>query len=123
MVVFDDRDGNENRQALQVLAEVIERRVALSLFAPGVIKLLALASGGHIQDFLSLVHDAAGEFGERITLEHARKATARLTDLYDRTIQQEYVQPLDYVERQRTLPGGPHDGELVSRLWYRIPQR
>jgi hypothetical protein len=39
-----------------------------------------------------------------------------MVDLYNRTIQEELIGPLDYVDQHEELPGGPYDGELVSRL-------
>jgi hypothetical protein len=115
MVRVRRRDAQEDRQALHLMTEGVTRRVAHTVFAPGVIKMLALASGGHIRDFLRLVHDASG-FGERITREDARRAITGLVDLYNRTIEQELIAPLDYVARHEELPGGLHDGELVNRL-------
>ncbi len=78
--------------------------------------MLALASGGHIRDFLLLVRDAATEFGQRITKTDAERAVANLTDLYDRTLEQPFIEPLDFVVKHGVLPGGPHDGELIYRL-------
>jgi hypothetical protein len=112
------RDGKEDKHALNTMAEVVKRRVSPELFASGVIKKLALASGGHIRDFLSLVREAAGEAeaGAQITQAHAKRAIAGLTDLYNRTIQQDFIAPLDYVVQHNELSGGSHDGELVNRL-------
>jgi hypothetical protein len=98
------------------MEDVVARRVARTVCAPGVIKMLALASGGHIRDFLRLVHEAASGFGERITRADAREAVGGMVDLYNRTIQQEFIAPLDHVAQYSELPGGPHDGELVNRL-------
>ena len=78
--------------------------------------MLALASGGHIRDFLRLVHEAASGFGERITRADASRAITGMVDLYNRTIEQELIAPLDYVAQHEELPGGLHDGELVNRL-------
>jgi hypothetical protein len=116
MVRVRHHDGQEERRALRVMEEVVIRRVARSVCAPGVIKMLALASGGHIRDFLRLIHEAASGFGERITKADARRAVIGMVDLYNRTIQQELIAPLDYVAQHGELPGGPHDGELVNRL-------
>jgi hypothetical protein len=116
MVRVRHRDGREDEGALSLLSEVITRRVAPDLFEPDVIKMLAIASGGHIRDFLSLVREAATGFGERITPADARRAIADLVGIYDRTIEQEFIEPLDYVARHGILLGGPHDGELVNRL-------
>ncbi len=118
MVHVRHRNGKEDKNALNMMAEVIKRRVSPDLFAPGVIKKLALASGGHMRDFLSLVREAAGEAeaGVRITQAHAKRAIAGLIDLYNRIIKQEFIEPLDYVARHNELPGGPYDGELVNRL-------
>jgi hypothetical protein len=95
---------------------VVTRRIARIVCAPGVIKMLALASGGHIRDFLRLLHDAASSLGERITRADARQAVAGMVDLYNRTIEQELIVPLDYVAQHGEMPGGPHDGQLVNRL-------
>jgi len=65
---------------------------------------------------LRLVHDAASSLGERITRADARRAVGGMVDLYNRTIQQELIAPLDHVTQYSELPGGPHDGELVNRL-------
>lgn len=117
MVRVRRRDSEkEDRQALAAMTEVVTRRVSRTVFAPGVIKMLALASGGHIRDFLRLVHEAASGFGERITKADARRAISGMVDLYNRTIQQEFIAPLDYVAQYDELAGGPHDGELVNRL-------
>lgn len=116
MVRVRHRDGQEDRRALRMMEEVVTRRVARAVCAPGVIKMLALASGGHIRDFLRLIHEAASGFGERITKADARRAIIGMVDLYNRTIQQELIAPLDYVAQHSELPGGPHDGELVNRL-------
>ncbi|MBI3757832.1 MAG: hypothetical protein HY267_07645 [Deltaproteobacteria bacterium] len=112
------REGKEDRHALNLMAEVIRKRVSPTLFASGVIKMLALASGGHLRDFLSLVREAAGEAEEnpRITQTHAKRAIAAQIDLYNRTILQEFIEPLDYVAQHNQLSGGPLDGELVSHL-------
>lgn len=117
MVRVRHRDRQrENKQALALMQEVVTRRVAPTVFAPGVIKMLALASGGHIRDFLRLVHEAASGFGDRITKADARRVIAGMIDLYNRTIQQEFIAPLDYVSQYDELPGGPYDGDLVNRL-------
>lgn len=116
MVRVRHRDSKEDRRALALMEEVVARRVARSVCAPGVIKMLALASGGHIRDFLRLIHEAASGFGVRITKADARRAVAGMVDLYNRTIQQDLIAPLDYVVQYGELPGGPHDGELVNRL-------
>jgi hypothetical protein len=118
MVHVRHRNGREDRRALDAMSEVIKRRVSPALFAPRVIKTLALASGGHIRDFLFLVREAAGEAeaGTRITRAHVKRAIAGLTDLYNRTIKQEFIEALDYVAHHGELSGGPHDGELVNRL-------
>jgi hypothetical protein len=116
MVRVRRHDKKEERQALNLMTEVVTQRVAPGVFAPGVIKMLALASGGHIRDFLRLVHEAASGFGARITRADASRAIAGMIDLYNRTIEQELIAPLDYVAQHEELPGGPHDGELVNRL-------
>jgi hypothetical protein len=116
MVHVRHRDGKEDRHPLALMTEVVTRRVARTVFAPGVIKMLVLASGGHIRDFLRLVHEAASGFGERITKADAKRAIAGMVDLYNRTIEQELIAPLDYVVQYGELPGGPHDGDLVNRL-------
>jgi hypothetical protein len=111
-------NGQEDTDALEALEEVVRRRVSPALFASEVIKTLALASGGHMRDFLFLVREAAGEATQSATITdaHARHAITGLTDLYNRTIQQGFIEPLDYVAQHRELPGGPHDGELINRL-------
>jgi hypothetical protein len=116
MVHVRHRDGKEDRRALVLMEQVVTRRVARIVCAPGVIKMLALGSGGHIRDFLRLVHDAASSLGERITRADARQAVAGMVDLYNRTIEQELIVPLDYVAQHGEMPGGPHDGQLVNRL-------
>lgn len=116
MVRVRNRDGKEDRRVLSLMAKVITQRVSPDIFAPGVIKRLALASGGHIRDFLLLVRDAATEFGQRITKADAERAVANLTDLYDRTLEQLFIEPLDFVAKHGVLSGGPHDGELIYRL-------
>lgn len=116
MVRVRHRDGKKDQRALALMEEVVARRVARTVCAPGVIKMLALASGGHIRDFLRLVHEAASGFGERITKADARRAIVGLVDLYNRTIQQDLIAPLDYVTQYGDVPGGPHDGELINRL-------
>src|SRR5438552_2166884 len=116
MVRVLHRDGKEDRRALRMMEEVVARRVAPTVCAPGVIKMLALASGGHIRDFLRLIHEAASGFGERITRVDARRAIIGMVDLYNRTIQEQLIAPLDHVAQHSELPGGPHDGELVYRL-------
>jgi hypothetical protein len=116
MVRVRRRDGQKDRRALALMTEVVTRRVALAVFAPRVITMLALASGGHIRDFLRLVREAASGFGQRITTTDAKRAIADMVDLYNRIIQEELIGPLDYVDQHGELPGGPYDGELVSRL-------
>jgi energy-coupling factor transporter ATP-binding protein EcfA2 len=116
MVRVHHRNGREDARALRLLSELISRRVAPEVFAPGVIKMLAIASGGHIRDFLSLVREATTGFGERIMMADAKRAIAALIGIYERTIEQEFIEPLDHVARHGILPGGPHDGELVNRL-------
>lgn len=116
MIHIRHRDGTEDGEALRLISEVIERRVAPTIFAAGVIQMLALASGGHIRDFLHLVRDAALSSEEQINEAAAKRAIANMTDLYNRRIQQEFIEPLDYVAQHATLPGSPHDGELVNRL-------
>jgi hypothetical protein len=109
-------DGEEDKVVLRLMEEIIKRRVAPSVFAPGVVKQLALASGGHIRDFLSLVRDAAMGFGERVTKDDAKRAVASLINVYNLLIQQEFIASLDHVKDNATLPGGAHDGEFISRL-------
>jgi len=116
MVRVLHRDGKENRRALRKMEEVVTARVARTVCAPGVIKMLALASGGHIRDFLRLIQAAASRFGERITKADATWAIDGMVDLYNRTIQEQLIAPLDHVAQHSELPGGPHDGELVTRL-------
>ena len=116
MIHVRHRDGKEDNNALDLMAKVIERRVSPDLFASGVIKMLALASGGHIRDLLHLVREAAAEAETNITKAHGKRAIAGLTDLYDRTIKQEFIETLDHVRNYDVLPGGPQDGELVNLL-------
>lgn len=116
MVHVRHHNGAADRHTVAKMQEVITRRVAPSVFARGVLKILALASGGHIRDFLRLVRDAASDLGERIATAHAQRAVADLVDLYNRTIQQDFIAPLDHVKQSGGLPGGPHDGALVNLL-------
>lgn len=118
MVHVRHANEQEDPDALEALEEVVKRRVSPDLFAPGVIKTLTLASGGHMRDFLFLVREAAGEATQSATItdSHAKRAIAGLTDLYNRTIQQAFIEPLDYVAQHRELPGGSQDGELINRL-------
>src|SRR5262249_39972528 len=51
MVHVRHRDGKEDRRALALMEEVVARRVTHTVCASGVIKMLALASGGHIRRF------------------------------------------------------------------------
>jgi hypothetical protein len=118
MLHVQHANGEEDAPTLQRMEELATRRVAAHLFSPGVIKELSLASGGHMRDFLFLVREAAGEAisEPRIEHEHATRAIAGLVDLYNRTIKQEFIEPLDYVAQHGELPGGPQDGELVNLL-------
>lgn len=116
MVHVQYRDGTPDRSALRTMADIVYRRVEKKLFAPGVIRQLALASGGHIRDFLLLVREAAGNFSGKITATDARHACSRLSDLRERLCDQQYIPLLDYVIQNQTLRGSPDDGELINRL-------
>ena len=118
MIHVRHASGEEDGLALHAMEDIIERRVLPELFAPGVVKSLALASGGHMRDFLFLVREAAGEASgsATITHDHADRAIAGLTDLYNRTIRQEFISPLHYVAQHGELPVEKHDGELVNLL-------
>ena len=117
MVRIRHRDGEtEGKRALRAMSGVVTQRVAPSLFAPGVIKMLALASGGHLRDFLRLVQEAASGFGKRITKTDAKRAITGMIDLYNRTIDQKFIAPLGDVAQHGELPGGPYDSELINLL-------
>ncbi len=118
MVHVQHADGEKDLEALQQMEEIVSRRIAPHLFTSDVVEALALASGGHMRDFLFLVREAAGEAisSATITQEHATRAIAGLVDLYNRTIKQEFIEPLDYVAQYGELPGGPRDGDLVNLL-------
>ncbi|MBM4049200.1 MAG: hypothetical protein FJ279_29215 [Planctomycetes bacterium] len=116
MVHVRHSDGKPDGKALALMAQVIERRVAQKLFSPGVVRMLALASGGHIRDLLHLVRDAASGFRRKIGKADAERAIANLTDFYNRLIEAPFIGPLDYVAEHRQLRGDPLDGELVNRL-------
>lgn len=118
MIHVRHADGTEDGQALLAMAEIVKQRILPELFDAEVVKSLALASGGHMRDFLSLVREAAGEASgsARITQAHAKSAIAGLTDLYNRTIRQEFIEPLDYVSQHGELLGGKYDGDLVNLL-------
>ncbi|MBI4658001.1 MAG: AAA family ATPase [Verrucomicrobia bacterium] len=116
MVRVRHRDGRPDAHGIRALVEVIGRRVDSKLFAPGVLKRLALASGGHIRDFLRLVREAAAGFGKRVTTRDADRAVAQLVDTYNRLIEGRFIERLDYIDQHQERLGGPEDGELINRL-------
>ena len=78
--------------------------------------MLALASGGHIRDFIRLAKDSAGRFGSAITKDHARAAINQMIDLYDLLYDADFHAALVNVNRNRMLPAGPYDNAIVDRL-------
>ncbi len=65
-----------------------------------------------------LAREAAAQAGRevQISLDHAKWAIGTLVDLYNRTILQEFIEPLDYIVQHDELPGSPHDRELINLL-------
>ncbi len=116
MIHLRHRNGEQDARALRMMTKLVALRASPALFAPGVIKELAVASGGHIRDFLLLVREAATGFGERVTKRDASRAVRGLINFYDRLIEQKFVSVLDTVEANAILPRGEHDGELLNRL-------
>ena len=116
MLHIRHRDREEDEHVIRTMGEILKRRVAPGLFDPGVVEWLAHASGGHIRDFLLLAQEAAGQAGQsaQISLEHAKGAIRGLVDSYNRTIKQEFIEPLDYVGQHDELPGGAHDRDLIN---------
>jgi hypothetical protein len=116
MLHVRNADGTENLQALRLLTDVVKQRADWSLFAPGVVKRLALASGGHIRHFLYLLAEASLTDSPRVSLRDAERAIGQLVDYQAALLRQEYLPPLHHVAQTHTLPGSTYDGELTYHL-------
>lgn len=116
MVHVRHRAGRTDDEGVRALSQVVAQRVNPKLFPAGVIKKLALASGGHIRDFLRLVRESAAGFGKRVNQRDADQAISQLVDTYNRLIEARFIDRLDYIRQHQERLGGPEDGELVNRL-------
>jgi hypothetical protein len=116
MIHVADQTGKVDDGVVAVMRDVLHKRVSANLFEDGVEKMLALASGGHIRDFIRLAREAAGYFGDSITTNHARAAIDRVIDYYDNLYKAEFHDALMSVRENHLVPGGHHDSELIDRL-------
>jgi hypothetical protein len=111
-----NRAGEPDDEGLALMVELLHKRVDSQLLEAGVARKLALASGGHVRDFIRLARAAANRFGESITLQHAEAAVNDMVAYYDNLYDAEYAEALRYVHKQRLLPRREFDGQLVNKL-------
>lgn len=116
MVHVADRDGNPDDEGIEAMSTVLHRRVIPELFEAGAPRELALASGGHIRDFIRLARAAAGRFGDLITEDNVQAAINETVDYYDNLYNAEFLEALQSVNQTHELPRGDHDSELIDRL-------
>jgi hypothetical protein len=116
MVHVAQRSGEPDDEGIDAMREVLHKRVIPELFEEGAPRELALASGGHIRDFIRLARAAAGRFGELITQDHVREAINETVDYYDNLYDAEFHGALLKVNQTHQLPRGEYDSELIDRL-------
>jgi hypothetical protein len=110
------RDGKPDDEGVSVMTELADRRVAPGVLGDGVPRTLALASGGHVRDFVRLTRMAASRFGQTIRIEHAEAAIQEMIDYYDLLYAERYRAALISVHREQRLPRGDFDSELIDKL-------
>ncbi|HEY6331852.1 MAG TPA: hypothetical protein VI756_21170 [Blastocatellia bacterium] len=111
-----DRAGDPDDQGITGMTDLLLKRVDPGLVEEGVSRTLALASGGHVRDFVRLARAAASRFGETITTEHAGRAVQDMIGYYDFLYAARYHDALVSVHRDRQLPRGEFDNELIEKL-------
>ncbi|HWX40508.1 MAG TPA: hypothetical protein VN345_05100, partial [Blastocatellia bacterium] len=111
-----DRAGQPDDEGVGVMIDLVHRRVVPALLESGVARSLALASGGHVRDFIRLARAAAGRFGATTTPAHADAAIQEMIDYYDNLYAARYHEALTSVHEQRLLPRGDFDGDLIDKL-------
>lgn len=119
-----DRAGQPDDEGVGVMVDLVHRRVVPALLEHGVARSLALASGGHVRDFIRLARAAAGRFGATITPAHADAAIQDMIDYYDNLYASRYHEALTLVHEQRLLPRGDFDAtaERSATLTSRRPR-
>lgn len=116
MIHVADRTGEPDDEGVEAMRTVLHKRVRPDLFEEGAARELALASGGHIRDFIRLARAAAGRFGDLITQDHVRAAINETVDYYDNLYDAKFYDALVSVNRTQELPRGDYDSELIDRL-------
>jgi energy-coupling factor transporter ATP-binding protein EcfA2 len=111
-----DREGNADEEGVARMIELLHKRVSPALLEDGAARSLAIASGGHVRDFVRLARRAAREFGDTITLRHANTAINGMIDYYDNLYAASYHDALVSVHQEHRLPRGEFDGELIEKL-------
>lgn len=111
-----DRAGNPDDRGIAGMTNLLLKRVAPALLEEGVARTLAVASGGHVRDFVRLARAAASRFGETIALEHAKRAVQDMIGYYDFLYAARYHEALISVDRSRQLPRGEFDNALIEKL-------
>lgn len=90
MIPVRDPDGTPNKDSINLLRKVIEKRFVLEkvLTQPEeTSREFILASGGHIRDLIRMLHDACVEPIDKIDIDVARRMINRLGEDYDMKIQ------------------------------------
>ncbi len=98
------------------MIDLLHKRVDPRIVDPDAGRMLALASGGHVRDFIRLARGAANRFGDRITVQHAGAAIKDMIAYYDNLYDAEYLEALQFVHQNRMLQRGKFDGQLINKL-------
>ena len=90
MIKIEERDGMPIDQSIDVLVELIEKRMPLHFFdSPGTVRYLARMSGGHPRDLLRLVRGCFSlTEAAPISRFAAERAVKNMASEYQRSIQQ-----------------------------------
>lgn len=116
MIHVAARTGEPDDEGIEAMRTVLNKRVTPDLFEEGAVRNLALASGGHIRDFIRLARAAAGRFGDLITQDDVRAAINETVDYYDNLYDARFHSALVSVNETHELPRGDYDSELIDRL-------
>jgi hypothetical protein len=118
MVKVRRQNGEPDPEAVQAMCEMVHRRVDVEkVFASdAVLEELCLASGGHVRDFLRLVHYACLGTEGQVDHQAAEDAIYALMNEYDGLVKDVDLEKLVAVHRMQRLPSDPAYARLPSYL-------
>jgi energy-coupling factor transporter ATP-binding protein EcfA2 len=120
MVKIYDRDETENDGGVNVLVEMVLRRMPLEFFDDmETVKYLVRQSGGHPRDLIRLVRNCFSLInGERITLDIAKRSVQDIAAEYERDVQSTDWADLVLIDQSKGEEKGRTDNRL--RLLYSL---